>query len=63
MEMGLLWKLLVAAALIMMLIYLWPSFKAWQEHGPKAQKGDWPAVILPLVGVAAFVVFLIMIVR
>jgi hypothetical protein len=46
-----------------MLFYLWPVYKHWQENGPKAQKGDWQAVILPLGAVVLFVIVLIMAVR
>jgi uncharacterized membrane protein YphA (DoxX/SURF4 family) len=56
-------KIAAAAVLIMMLFFLWPAFKAWQENGPKAEKGDWQAVILPLAGVVGLVIVLIMLVR
>ena len=56
-------KIAAAAVLIMLLFYLWPTFKAWQEHGPKAEKGDWAAVALPLAGVVALIVVLVMLVR
>jgi hypothetical protein len=47
----------------MMLFYLWPTFKAWQEHGPKAEKGDWQAAVLPLAAVVGLVVLLVLMVR
>jgi TRAP-type C4-dicarboxylate transport system permease small subunit len=56
-------KLAAAAVLIMLLFYLWPTYKAWQENGPKAEKGDWQAVVLPLAAVVGFVIVLIMLVR
>ena len=56
-------KIAAAAVLIMMLFFLWPAFKAWQENGPKAEKGDWQAVILPFAGVVGLVIVLIMLVR
>lgn len=56
-------KIAAAGVLIMMLFFLWPTFKAWQENGPKAQKGDWMAVVLPLGGVVLFVVLLVLMVR
>ncbi|WP_373508147.1 hypothetical protein [Thiocapsa sp.] len=56
-------KIAAAAALVLMLFYLWPAYKHWQENGPKAQKGDWQAAILALGAVAALVVLLIMAVR
>lgn len=55
----------IAAALLMalMLFYLWPVYKHWQEHSPKAQQGDWGAAILALGAVILFVILLIMAVR
>ncbi|ESQ08354.1 MAG TPA: hypothetical protein DDY14_16000 [Chromatiaceae bacterium] len=61
--MNLFLQIAAAAFLIMMLVYLWPAFKNWQEHGPKAEKGDWQAAILPLVAVVGVVVLLVMLVR
>ena len=56
-------KIALAGVMMMLLIYLWPAFKTWQEHGPKAQKGDWQAVVLPLAGVVGLVVILVIMVR
>lgn len=56
-------KIAAAAVMVLMLFYLWPAYKHWQEHGPKAQKGDWQAAILPLGAVVLFVIVLIMAVR
>jgi uncharacterized membrane protein YphA (DoxX/SURF4 family) len=56
-------KIAAAAVLIMMLFYLWPAYKAWQENGPKAEKGDWQAALLPLAAVVGLVVLLIALVR
>ncbi|MBK5964265.1 hypothetical protein CCR95_09235 [Thiocystis minor] len=56
-------KIAAAALLVLMLFYLWPVYKQWQESGPKAQKGDWQAAILPLGAVVLFVIVLIMAVR
>ncbi len=56
-------KIALAAVLVMMLFFLWPTFKRWQEHGPKAEKGDWQAVVLPLVLVVGLVILLIALVR
>jgi hypothetical protein len=61
--MELLGKLALAAVLIMMLFFLWPAFKRWQEQGPKAQRGDWQAVALPLALVVGLVILLIALVR
>jgi len=56
-------KIIWAAALIMLIIYLYPRAKAWLENGPKAQKGDWQAVMLPLGLVVLFVILLVAMVR
>ncbi|MEA3276705.1 MAG: hypothetical protein U9Q81_15705 [Pseudomonadota bacterium] len=56
-------KIALAAVLVMMLFFLWPAFKNWQERGPKAEKGDWQAVVLPLALVVGLVVLLVAMVR
>ncbi len=56
-------KIAAGAMLVLMLFYMWPTFKNWQENGPKAQKGDWMAVALPLGGVVLLVILLVMSVR
>lgn len=56
-------KILAAIAGIMMLVFLWPAYKHWNQHGPKAQKGDWNSALLALAGVVAFVGLLILLVR
>lgn len=56
-------KIAQAAMLIMFIIVIYPAFKWWTKHGPKAQKGDWNAALLPLVGVVLFIMLLISLVR
>ncbi len=56
-------KIAAAAVMGMMVFYAWRAFKQWQEHGPKAQKGDWQAVILPLALVVGLVALLVAMVR
>ena len=56
-------KIAQAAMLIMFIIVIYPAFKWWTKHGPKAQKGDWNAALLPLVGVVLFILLLISMVR
>ena len=56
-------KIAAAAVMGMMVFYAWRAYKQWQEHGPKAQKGDWQAVILPLALVVGLVVVLVAMVR
>ncbi len=49
--------------LVLMLIYMYPAAKHWLENSPKAEKGDWQAVIVPLLLVVGFVILLIMLVK
>jgi hypothetical protein len=56
-------KIATAAVLVLLLVRLWPVYKHWHDHGPKAGKGDWLAAILPLGAVVLVVVMLIMAVR
>jgi len=56
-------KIAAAAVMGMMVFYAWRAFKQWQENGPKAQEGDWQAVILPLALVVGLVVLLVTMVR
>jgi len=56
-------QLVAAFAMVLMLVYLWPAFKHWQQNSPKAQPGDWQAALLPIGAVVLLVIFLIMAVR
>jgi len=56
-------KITAAAVMGMMVFYAWRAFQNWQEHGPKAQEGDWQAVVLPLALVVGLVVLLVAMVR
>jgi hypothetical protein len=56
-------KILLAAVFVLLIVRMWPVAKAWMENGPRAQKGDWNAVLLPLGLVVVFVALLIMLVR
>ena len=56
-------KIAQAAMLIMFIVVIYPAFKWWTKHGPKAEKGDWNAALLPLVGVVLFILLLISMVR
>jgi hypothetical protein len=47
----------------MMVFYAWRAYQQWQQQGPKPQKGDWQAAILPLAMVMGLVVLLIAMVR
>lgn len=56
-------KILLAGIFVMLIWRMWPAAKHWMEHGPRAQKGDWNAVLVPLALVVGFVVLLIFLVR
>ena len=56
-------KIMAAAVMGMMVFFAWRAYQNWQEHGPKAQKGDWQAVVLPLALVVGLVFLLIAMVR
>jgi hypothetical protein len=55
-------KLIWAIAIGGVILLLWPQAKQMFKHSPKAEKGDWQAVILPLAAVVGFVILLIMLV-
>jgi uncharacterized membrane protein YphA (DoxX/SURF4 family) len=56
-------KIAAAAVMGMIVFYAWRAYQHWQEHGPKAEKGDWQAVVLPLTLVVGLVVLLVAMVR
>ncbi len=56
-------QILGLVAGIMMLFFLWPAYKHWSANSPKAEAGDWQAVVLPLLAVVGLIVLLIMSVR
>ncbi len=56
-------QILAVVFAVMMLFAMWPAYKHWSANSPKAEKGDWQAVILPLAAVAALVALLVMSVR
>ncbi len=62
MEIALWEKVLAAGIALALLFFLGPRLKRSVENSPKAGKGDWQAVILPVACVVGFVVFLIMLV-
>ncbi|GMR21575.1 MAG: hypothetical protein BMS9Abin36_2177 [Gammaproteobacteria bacterium] len=47
----------------LMLIFIFPRMKHAMKHSPKAEKGDWAGVLLPIGAVILFVIVLIMLVR
>ena len=52
-------KIGTAVFLILLLVYLFPSAKHMLTNSPKAEKGDWQAILLPLIGVVGFIVLLV----
>jgi len=48
-----------AIFLVLMLVFLFPRAKQMFFNSPKAESGDWGAVLLPLLGVIGFVILLI----
>jgi len=48
-----------AVLIIAMMIYIWPSAKHMLRESPAAEKGDWRAVVLPILAVVGFVILLI----
>ena len=59
-----LWLKIASAILIVAIIaFLWPRAKYWMDNSPKAEKGDWAAVALPIGGVVLLVLLLILSVR
>ena len=52
-------KIGTAVFLVMMLVFLLPRAKQMLRNSPKAESGDWQAILLPLIGVVGFVILLI----
>ncbi len=52
----------MAVTIVLMLVFMYPAAKHWLNNSPKANKGDWKAVFIPLALVVAFVAFLILLV-
>ncbi|HFQ13399.1 MAG TPA: hypothetical protein ENK40_01240 [Gammaproteobacteria bacterium] len=52
----------IGSALLLgaMILFLFPRAKMMLKHSPKAEPGDWQAVLLPLAAVIGFVILLIM---
>ncbi len=52
-------KISTAIFLVLMLVFLLPRAKRMLTYSPKAESGDWQAVLLPLAGVVGFIALLI----
>lgn len=57
------YKIIAAVFLVGMLIFLFPRAKHMLMNSPKAESGDWQAVIIPLLAIVGFVALLVMMVR
>ncbi len=58
------WLQIIAAVVLgMMLFRMYPAAKHWMGNGPKAEKGDWQAAVLPLAAVVGFIILLVAMVR
>ncbi|MCK5336829.1 MAG: hypothetical protein KAQ67_11735 [Gammaproteobacteria bacterium] len=49
--------------LVAMAVFLFPRVKHAVANSPKAEKGDWMSIILPIAAVIGFVILLIMMVQ
>lgn len=52
-----------AALMIGMLVFIYPRMREAIKHSPKGTAKDWKGFIIPLIGVIAFVVLLMMSMR
>ena len=59
MELGLGWKIAIAAMMLFFVFRLWPTAKTWMQDGPKGSSNDWITAALVLGGVMVFVWVLI----
>ena len=58
------WEKIASAIFIgAMLVFIFPRMRHAMKHSPKGTAEDWKGFLLPLLGVIAFVIFLIMMVR
>jgi hypothetical protein len=44
-----------AALIVGMMFWIYPTAKHWIKNGPKAEKGDWQAFLLPIALIILFV--------
>lgn len=52
-------KLLYALPMILIAVFLFPRAREMIKNSPKAQDGDWKAILIPLIMVILVVVMLI----
>lgn len=51
-----------AILLVTMIVVIWPNAKRMLTNSPKAEKGDWMSVVVPILAVIGFIVLLTMLV-
>jgi len=51
-----------AILLGMMIVVIYPRVKHSMNNSPKAEKGDWMSVVMPILAVVGFIILLIMLV-
>jgi hypothetical protein len=54
-------KILLGVLVLVVILWFFPGVKTMMQQSREAPK-DWPAVIIPIVAVVAFVIFLIAVV-
>ncbi len=52
-------KITSALVLLFMVIYLLPRAKQMMKMSAEAENKDWMGVLIPIIGVAVFIVFLV----
>lgn len=59
-----LWEAILAGILVLAVLFFFgPGAKRAAEKAPKAGAGDWRAVLVPILLVAAFVALMILMIR
>lgn len=48
-----------ALLLVAMIVFIFPSAKAWMTNSPKGSTADWMTAIIALLAVAGFVMLLV----
>lgn len=58
MDMGMGWKIAIAAMMLFFIIRIWPTAKHWMTDGPKGSSNDWMTAAMLLGAVILFVLIL-----
>lgn len=56
-------KIASAVTLGLIAVLIFPRAQAMMKNSPKAEAGDWQAVLLPLLAIAGFIVLLVMMLK